>query len=200
MRVGLLLSLLVSCAGEPVVDTVDASTPADSSADSAPTETAAGECEPVAGNLLPDFNFSLGIGNWVPSECKTELVEGRCGRKALRVYDIKWSARVRRVYNEFLSKDKKVHLRAWFRRSSKGSPPDGAPTLFTRTYERTDAGERYYDDSLSGALSPEWRLSETIYTLRADQSEGWELMIDQFHPETDVPREFEIADLSLVQE
>jgi hypothetical protein len=184
-----LVVLMFGCTGEQVVETTtDASSVADAS-----------ECAPVTGNLLPDGDFSMGIGPWAPSSCERELVAGHCGRKALRVFNIKGQARLRRVYTAVLPRATNLRLRAWFRKST-GAPPDGPPSVFARTYSKSaDGGEVYEDHKASGSLGSEWKLTDVVFTVPVDQT-SWELFVDQFMEVTTTPREFEVSDISITKE
>jgi len=189
--VALLALSLAACEGERV---------ASSRVDDAggPEVDADNECAPVEGNLIPDGDFAGGAGAWYPEDAKTVIVPGRCGRKALRLYEIK---RYGRVYNDYkvpLPKGTRLRLRAWFKKGTT-TPAADPPCAFIRSWRLDDAGGDLFDDYCAvGNLTDTWQLSERTFTLDNAQDSFSIFLASMMSAATGFD-EFEIADVSLVK-
>jgi len=193
-------ALVLGCTGEQVTPAqVDAAT---SSADSlvatdAPSSDAA--CPTYATNLIPDGDFSMGHGAWVPESATLELAAGPC-TKALRLFNLTAPGRAIANYSGVpLKTTQKLHLRAWFKKGLD-APPGYAPSVFVRSYSAgPDGGEVYEDYSVSGTLTDEWRLSERVFNLKNDQT-GMQVVVYAFLDVDGKTHDFLVADISLVVE
>lgn len=189
------------------------SSPADSAADSAvgdsgpadssTTDADAAPCPAVVGNLITDGEFSTGSGAWIPENCSTSIVSGRCGRNGLRLYDASYYGRVHHDYEGVAyPKGTKLHLRAWVKKSTGASAEP--PGIFVRTWYPTDAGGADYDEwiAASGPLTDTWTYVDRVFTLVHDQT-AFSVYIASYYVATDggpASDEFEVSDVSLVVE
>ncbi len=193
MRWGLVIVAAIwGCTGERVESAFT-----DGGVDSAVTTDAG--CTKYPGNLVTDGDFSAGFGAFRPESCQLELADGPCGR-ALRVYGLTESGRATAGYDGLaIAKDKKLHLRAWFKKG-KDAPPSSAPSVFVRSYGKgADGGEISDDYGVNGTLTDEWRLSERVFTLKNDQA-GMEVIIDGYLEADGKTHDFLVAEISLTLE
>jgi len=194
MRVMVVLTALaVGCTGERVeTASPDAATSTDTGGDG-------GACAKLAGNLVPDGDFSMGLGAFQPESCQVELTTGRCGA-AIRLYDLKTPGRATAQYSGVpIAAGAMLRLRAWFKKG-KDTPPNAAPSVFVRSYSvGADGGEVYEDYKTVGSLTDEWRLSERVFTLKNAQT-GMEVIIDSYLDADGKTHDFLVADISLTPE
>ena len=193
MRAGGLAFVLfvVGCQGDPVVPaTTDAT--ADASAD---TSTAADTdaCPAIPGNIVTDGDFTTGAGGWKPADCKSELIDGKCG-KGLRLTEVLPSGRVGRAYYVVLPNDAKLRLRAWFKKVAGKAAGQGR--VFIRSYWKDDAGAEHYDDyDAVGPAGDDWAVAESVVTLRHEQPEAFEIFLGPR-----VGDSIEVSNVSVVKE
>ena len=102
-------------------------------------------CAPVACNLFPEGYFSGDLTGWSrEDQIDTQIVDGRCGRKALRVYDAGDYGRIELTHDPFpLAAGANLRMRAWFKQGlTPGTTPK--PVVFLRSYTSATTYDDYY--------------------------------------------------------
>jgi hypothetical protein len=130
---------------------------------------------------------------------KVETVPGRCGN-AIHIYELREPGRVRRTFEGVpLPKNTRLRLRAWFKKGS-GPTLTFTPQILLRFYGPDGDGGTVETDYESAAnVSGEFRLTERVITLTADQT-AFDVFIDAYLETGTVAYDYLVDDISLVVE
>lgn len=200
-RLALAVLLLVGCHGDPVdavvTDTgvLDTGVLDTSSVDTG-ADVADKPCNPT-GNLVPNGDFSSGIGSWLTESSKLEVLDGGpCGGKLARVHQITNYGDITENFGASIPKGTKLRLRAFFKLS--GTPAGRPPNVVARLTHLADGGAEVVDQILdaTGTLDSTWTMAEnTLVT--ADPIIQVKIVVGSREPSND---EFAVGGISLVTE
>jgi hypothetical protein len=202
-----MVMLLVGCQGESVTTpSGDSGIAADSAvadtavADAAVETSSDAGCIP-AGNLIPPGDFAKASGAWAPEPwCSIEVVDvGPCGGKALRIYNLTKECSVKASFSSLpIPNGTNLRLRAKYKKGT-GDTPGYQPRVILRSYGPGGMGE-FDETSMFGTVGAEWVEKDLPVTIKREQT-GMEVILYVFlDPGTTPPREYLIADVSLVKE
>jgi hypothetical protein len=180
----------LSCQGDKVDLAPDASTDAasldssavDTSGDSVDTSgdsvdaSSDGGCVVDSKNVVPNGNFESDLAGWATTNTKTQiLADGPCG-KALRMYETKEYADVRRRILRAIPKGTRLRVGAWSRGNGVASGSD-APGIIARLIHLGDGGAELtsLDLVITFPLESKWTYTETTATVLDDET-----MVDVF--------------------
>lgn len=192
-RAALVALIALGCQGESVSpNTVDGGV-------DATTDSTVSGCVP-ANNLVPAGEFAKGASSWiVEPSCTVAFVNAPCG-KAMHVSNLTKECGIRVLIADVkVSAGTNLRGRAKFKKGA--AAPDYAPRIIFRSYgPGPDGGEVLEDYAFTGVLGADWAERDALFTLKSEQT-GLEVIIYDFvDPGTTPPRDFYIADLSLVKE
>jgi len=175
----------LSCQGDKVDSVPDASTDT-ASLDSSAVDTSGdsvdassdggGGCVVDSKNLVPNGNFESDLAGWAQTNTKTQiLADGPCG-KALRMYETKEYADVRRRILRAIPKGTRLRLGAWSRGNGVASGGD-PPGIIARLIHPGDGGAELtsLDIVVTFPLESKWTYTETTATVLDDET-----MVDLF--------------------
>lgn len=186
----LLAASLLGCEGNPVQAAGSDAAPKDAVDDTGGGAT----CAPVTPNLVLDGDFSSGLGAWFrQGTVSSEIVPGRCGRSAMRIYGAREYGRLVHDYEGVpLPKGTRLRLRAWFKKGS-GPWPGTAPSVFVRSWDADGAESEF---GARGVITDDWVESTVDFTLIRDQA-SFSVYLASLHDANADSDEFQVADVSL---